>query len=149
MSQNRDMKSSILVVAAGLALLVGCNSTLEENIATVGNTMAYDVTSFTVKAGQKVHVTLKNNGDNPAMTHNWVLVKPGKEASVATAGTEAGPAANYVKAGDADVLASTPIAQPGGTVEVTFTAPKEPGSYPYICTFPGHYTTMKGTMSVQ
>ncbi len=136
---------AFLFVSVGLA---GCGSTAEQNIATVGNTMAYDTTSFSVKAGQKVHVVLKNNGDSPAMTHNFVLVKPGTEAAVAADGTAAGPAGNYVKAGDPNVLASTPIANPRATVEVTFTAPSEPGTYPYICTFPGHFQTMKGTLTV-
>ena len=29
-----------------------------------------------------------------------------------------------------------------------FNAPKEPGIYPYICTFPGHWMMMKGEMKV-
>jgi azurin len=33
------------------------------------------------------------------------------------------------------------------TADVTFTAPAK-GTYPYICTFPGHYQTMKGVMTV-
>ena len=137
-----------LLFALGLAS-TGCGkSTFEQNIASVGNTMAYDVTGFSVKAGQKVKITLKNNADQPAMTHNWVLVKPGTEQQVATDGIAAGPTANYVKAGDANVIAFTPISQPGGTVDVTFTAPSEPGNYPYICTYPGHWTAMKGTMMV-
>ena len=32
---------------------------------------------------------------------------------------------------------------------VRFMAPKTPGNYPYICTFPGHYTIMKGVMVVK
>ena len=30
-----------------------------------------------------------------------------------------------------------------------FTAPKKPGKYPYVCTFPGHWTVMKGVMIVE
>ena len=30
-----------------------------------------------------------------------------------------------------------------------FIAPKEPGEYPYLCTFPGHWIIMKGTMVVK
>ena len=137
-----------LAAVLALVVLAGCGSTAEQSVATVGNTMAYDVTAFSVKAGQKVHLVLKNNGDSPAMTHNWVLVKAGTETAVATDGTAAGPAMNYVKTGDPNVLASTPIANPGATVEVTFTAPSEPGTYPYICTFPGHFQAMKGTLTV-
>jgi azurin len=48
------------------------------------------------------------------------------------------------------VLASTKMAGGGETVEVTFTAPKEPGEYLYICTFPGHYLAgMKGVLVVK
>jgi azurin len=133
----------------GLTLApLGCGKTHEQAIESVGETMAYNVTSFNVKAGQKVHVTLKNNGTTPAMVHNFVLVKAGTEESVAQAGAAAGEAAGYVKAGDANVLASSPLAKPGQTIDFSFTAPAA-GTYPYICTFPGHYQTMKGTLTVE
>jgi len=141
------MKTLWIAVAAASFAVAGCSKGFEQNISTVGNTMAYDVTTFTVKAGEKVHIVLKNNGDNPAMQHNWVLVKPGTETAVATAGIEAGPALGYLKAGDANIIAATPLSQPGATVEVSFTAPAK-GTYPYICTFPGHYQAMKGTLTV-
>ncbi len=46
------------------------------------------------------------------------------------------------------ILAHTPMSTPGETVQVTFTAPSEPGTYRYICTYPGHYVMMQGTMTV-
>ena len=49
---------------------------------------------------------------------------------------------------DDAVLAATDMSEPGETVSVTITAPSEPGDYRYICTFPGHYTVMQGTMTV-
>jgi azurin len=136
-----------IFVALALAVLPACKSTYEQQIGTVGDTMAYDTTTFAVRAGQKVHLTLKNNGTSAAMHHNWVLVQPGHEADVATAGMTAGEAANFVKTGDTNVIASTPLSTPGGSVDVTFTAP-EAGKYPYICTYPGHYMTMKGVLEV-
>ncbi len=33
--------------------------------------------------------------------------------------------------------------------KTAFTAPKEPGEYPYVCTFPGHWRLMKGVMTVE
>ncbi len=132
---------------ACLALVTACKGTAEINLGTVGETMAYDKTAFTVKSGQTVHVVLTNHATSQAMKHNWVLVSPGKEAEVATAGMTAGEAAGYVPKGSADVLAHTGLSQPGGQVEVTFTAPAA-GTYPYICTFPGHYMTMHGTLTV-
>ena len=142
-------KTTLIAIGAAAALvLTACKGTAELNIGTVGETMAYDTASLTVKAGQKVHLVLTNHATSQAMKHNWVLVPQGKEDAVATAGMTAGEAAGYVPAGDADVLASTPLSQPGGQVEVTFTAPSS-GTYTYMCTYPGHYKTMHGTLTVQ
>ncbi len=116
-------------------------------LGTVGETMAYDQTSLTVKSGQTVHLVLANHATSAVMRHNWVLVQPGHEADVATAGMTVGESGGYIPQGDANVIANTPLSTPGGTVDVTFTAPA-PGAYPYICTFPGHYLVMKGTLTV-
>ena len=32
--------------------------------------------------------------------------------------------------------------------KVKFTAPAQPGNYPFVCTFPSHWRTMNGTMEV-
>jgi azurin len=137
----------VLAIAALLFVVAGCKGTAELALGTVGNTMVYDQTSLTVKAGQKVHLVLKNNGSTQAMQHNWVLAKAGTEAAVAEAGGQAGAGSNYVKPNDPNVIASTPISAPDTSTEVIFTAP-DPGSYPFLCTFPGHAATMKGILTV-
>ena len=119
---------------------------VEIEIGSVGETMAFDKTKLTVPTGALVHLVLKNNGATLAMTHNWVLVKVGSEARVALAALQTGPDAGYIASGP-DVLATTTMAAPKATTEVTFTAPA-PGKYPYICTFPGHYMLMKGELTV-
>ncbi len=121
--------------------------TIEIQIASVGNTMAYDKTKLTVPTGATVHLTMKDNATMATLPHNWVLVKPGTEAKVAADGLKLGEAAGYFDVRNTDALAHTPLAKPGGTAEVTFTAPA-PGDYPYICTFPGHYMMMKGVLTV-
>jgi plastocyanin len=66
------------------------------------------------------------------------------QATIARAGGYIPPAFK------AKILAATPLAGAGETVEVTFTAPATPGSYPYVCTFPAHYAGgMKGTLVVK
>jgi azurin len=119
---------------------------VELEIASVGNLMAFNKTKLSVPTGAQVHVTFKNSGTQDVMQHNWVLVMPGKEASVAADGLAKAPDAGYVVP-SADILAYTPLTKPGGTAETTFTAPA-PGAYPYICTFPGHYIMMKGVLTV-
>jgi azurin len=58
---------------------------------------------------------------------------------------------DYVPADQkAHVIASTKLAGPGETVDVTFKVPAKAGTYSYMCTFPGHYTAgMKGQLVVQ
>jgi azurin len=120
---------------------------VEIEIASVANTMAFDKTKLSVPTGAEVHLTMKSNSTMKTLPHNWVLVKTGTEASVAAAGLKYGEPAGYIDVHDHDMLEHTPLATPGETVEVTFTAP-EPGEYPYICTVPGHYLMMKGVLTV-
>jgi azurin len=121
---------------------------VEIQIASVANEMAFDKTALAVPAGAEVHLVLKNNATMSTLPHNWVLVKEGTEATVAAAGLKRGDKAGYVDVMDRDMLAFTPLAKPGETTEVTFSAPTEAGKYPYVCTMPGHYMMMKGVLTV-
>lgn len=46
------------------------------------------------------------------------------------------------------VLHATNLLKEGETARLGFTAPKEPGEYIYVCTFPGHWVRMYGVMLV-
>ncbi len=117
-------------------------------IRPVGNEMRYETTEFTVQAGQEVRVVFENTATSDAMHHNVVVLENEDSVDrVGNAALEAGPAADYIPEDDA-IIAHTAMAAPGETVEVTFTAPDNPGDYPYICTYPGHYMLMQGTMTV-
>jgi len=118
-------------------------------IQPVGNQMKYEQTEFTVPAGEEITLTFENTATSPAMQHNVVILTSNDDEVVKRVG-QAGmnaPDAGYVPDDDA-VLAATDMSQPGETVSVTFTAPSDPGTYRYICTYPGHYTVMQGTMTV-
>ena len=47
-----------------------------------------------------------------------------------------------------DVLFFTPLVNPGESIRKRFVAPAQPDGYPFVCTFPGHWRTMNGLMSV-
>jgi hypothetical protein len=47
------------------------------------------------------------------------------------------------------VIASTKLLQPFSREQVSFNAPEVEGEYPYVCTFPGHWFTMRGVMRVR
>ncbi len=117
-------------------------------IAPVGEEMKYATTEFTVKPGQTVNLTFTNTATSAAMHHNVAILKSTDD--VQTVGQAAASAADtdYIAPRTASrVIAHTAMSAPGETHEVTFTAPAA-GDYPYICTYPGHFIMMKGTMHV-
>ena len=120
-------------------------TTLE--IGSDGENLAFDKTTLTASAGQEVTVNFTNN--SAVQQHNWVLVNGGEAEAqaVADGGLTAGLEADYLPADKANVLANTDVLDGGATDDVTFTAPAA-GSYLYICTVPGHYPLMQGTLTV-
>lgn len=115
--------------------------------------MQYDKKELKVaKDCTSIEVTLKHTGKLPAasMGHNWTLVKTADVAGVANDGLAAGLAANYIKPGDARVIAHTKTVGGGESASVTFPMSKLKAgeSYSYICTFPGHSALMKGTLTI-
>ena len=87
----------------------------------VGNSMHFAPRSVTVAAGQPVELTLRNGGGIP---HDFAL---------------AGGASGPVKL----------EAQGGQTARGTFTI-ETPGTYPFVCTVPGHAAAgMSGTITAR
>ena len=115
------------------------------------NQMKYATTELTVEAGETVRLVFENIAESPSMVHNVLILNTNDEEvveRVGMAGQSAGQSEGYVPDDDA-IIAHTPLAQPGETVEVTFTAPEEPGEYTYVCTYPGHWAMMQGTLTVE
>jgi azurin len=109
--------------------------------------LRYDLPALTAKAGSRVRLVFDNGGD---MLHNVVVVRPGRADAVADAAMKMGiegQSRDYVPASD-DVLQYTSLLQPGASESIYFTAPTAPGQYQYLCTFPGHGFTMRGTLTV-
>lgn len=114
--------------------------------------MQFDVTEFTVAAGQPVRITFENVSPVP-LPHNVLILKPGTLAKVGALANAmlADPQAlakEYIPETD-DILFHTSLIQPNETKDLEFIAPEEPGEYPYTCTFPGHWMIMQGVMTVE
>jgi len=150
--------AALLVAApgAGLPLAVSTAAAADKGAARVieitGNDqMKFSVAAIEAKAGEELKVIFTNVGTLPkeAMGHNWVLLKAGTDVNAfATAGMTA-KATDYIPASMKDkVIAHTPVLGPKGKAEVVFKAPA-PGTYTYICSFPGHYMIMRGTLTVK
>lgn len=118
-----------------------------------GDTIAFSTSEMSVPSScAEVTVTLIHTGQLPAaaMGHNWVLVPQDAVDSVAMAGMSAGLEGNYVPPADDRVVAATKIIGGGESDSVTFSlAALDAGtSYVYVCTFPGHWSIMRGTFTV-
>jgi len=123
---------------------------VEIQLKTIGETMAdmeFSPKQVKVPAGSSVVVILDNEAEAGAMIHNFVLIKRGSADEVYPLAIEAGPDNDYVPADNDNVIAYTPMANPGETVKVEFDAP-EAGIYQFICTYPGH-ASMKGIFVVE
>jgi azurin len=120
---------------------------------TGGDDMKFSVTEIAAKPGETLRIRFKNVGTLPkmAMAHNVVVVKPTtKLAEFITAGGPARDTDFIAPTMKAEVVAATALAGPGETVEATFKVPAAAGAYPFLCSFPGHYTAgMKGTLAVK
>lgn len=112
------------------------------------SSMKYDQSRLSVPAGAKVNLTFENTASAEAMIHNAVFIQTGKQMDVINAGMEVGKEGGFVPEDHPAVIAATDLAQPGETVELSFTAPSKPGTYQYICTYPGH-KSMKGILVVK
>ncbi len=116
----------------------------------VDKNLSYKVRSFEVKAGEPIELTLINPD---AVPHNWALVKPGALARVGDLVNKiiAEPDAasrHYIPRTD-DVIVYTDVVGPQDQFSIRFRAPRTPGRYPYLCTFPGHWMVMNGEMIVK
>jgi len=46
------------------------------------------------------------------------------------------------------IIAMSPLVYPGEQYAIYFDSPDEPGEYPFVCTFPGHWMIMRGILEV-
>jgi putative heme-binding domain-containing protein len=115
-----------------------------------GKNLTFATPTLRAKAGEAIRLTLKNPDVVP---HNWVLAKPGALKTVGEMANRliADPdavARSYVPKTE-DVLFYADVVEPQGTTTIYFEAPRQPGRYPFLCTFPGHWMVMNGEMIVE
>ena len=120
---------------------------------TANDTMKFSQNEIKAKAGQSVTVNFKNVGTLPktAMGHNFILLKSDDLAQGFIQDSLQAGATDYIPENHKDdIIAHTKLLGPGESESVTFTAPSKAGTYPYFCSFPGHYAVgMKGELTVE
>ena len=138
----------LFLIIAMLFSLSGCFSNTVKTVIIQpnGNQMEYMTQAFTVKPSETIRLIMDNTATIEVMKHNIVILNDASKVN--EIGILALSAPNYLPDHPA-IIAATPLANIGSQTEVTFTAPNKPGQYTYICTYPGHYTLMKGIMIVK
>lgn len=120
-------------------------------IKAVKDQLRYDVKQIVVAAGKDFEVRFENPDLIP---HNVVFVQPGTLQAVAEAVQTQAPdkldpqGRAYVPANDNRVLAATKMIEAGKSETIKITAPTTEGTYQFVCTFPGHWSVMRGELIV-
>ncbi len=127
-----------------------CRGPVREMKLQAATGLQYLQKELRAKAGEGIALQF----DNPdIMPHNFVLVAPGAvdrvgELSAKMVAMPDGYARHYVPESP-EVLCYSRMLDPGKQATVYFNAPKEPGRYPYFCSFPGHSQMMRGVLIVE
>ncbi len=120
--------------------------------------MLFTVKQFVVTTGQPVKIVFTNPD---ATDHNLVIVNANvKPDALAEVGMAANEMARDPRNANSDfvpeakkhlILHASPMIGPTRKSQVhvfRFRAPTEPGIYPFVCTFPGHWVVMNGEIVV-
>lgn len=151
-----DMQNASIELKDPVKEPVGASGSINDDlksvvisIKVVPDMMQYNNKLFTVKAGQKVTIDFENPD---GMQHNLLIIKP---KSLQKVGAAADAMLRDPKAAEKsyipempEVLQAIKLLNPEESFQLTFIVPNEPGDYPFVCTFPGHWRGMNGIMRV-
>ncbi|MBY0586956.1 HEAT repeat domain-containing protein [bacterium] len=118
-------------------------------LATIPDRMLYDKEMIVVEMGKPVEIVFENTD---IMPHNLVIGRPGSLEKIGIAGEQMAtePTAverQYVPKSD-QIYVSSRLLQPRDRQRISFIGPREAGVFPFVCTYPGHWRRMYGSMYV-
>lgn len=136
--------------AKALTAAVGDLDLVVVRISPIPETLRFDRTEFTVRAGKPVKVIFASED---AIPHNLVIVQPGSYDEVGELADKMvsdpkGFEKQWVPESD-KIIHATKLVNKGETEVLSFTAPEKPGDYPFVCLFPGHRLLARGIMRVE
>jgi plastocyanin len=126
-----------------LPAVAGAQRDTTITIRAQSSTLEFAPASISVKTGMRLKLRFVNEGTLP---HNFVLPRSDDDIDQLAVAAYQAAESGFVPAAWRDkLIAFTRLASPGETVEVDFVVPA-PGSYTYVCVFPGHAVSMLGTL---
>jgi len=118
-------------------------------IGTLPERMSYDKEVIVIRAGKPVEFLFENYD---LMPHNLVVTLPGalEEIGLAAEASATNPdaQARHFVPKSGKILLASELLQPRETQKLSFLAPKQPGVYPIVCTYPGHWRRMYAALYV-
>ena len=140
---------SLLTLASTQVFAAECKATIDSTDQMSFNTKAIEID----KSCKTFTVELTHSGSLPknVMGHNLVISKEADMQPIATEGLAAGIDKSYLKEGDARVIAHTKIIGAGEKDSLTIDVSKLKADekYGFFCSFPGHISMMKGTITLK
>ena len=111
--------------------------------------MLFDKTSLSAKAGKNIRLVLNHTGKigKEFMGHNFVLLKKDVDVDDFAMLALDFKENEYIPKNN-DFIVHTRMLGGGESDTINFTI-EEPGSYTYVCTFPGHYQIMQGILTIE
>ena len=124
---------------------------LKVKIKCLKERMLFDIDKFSAKRNQPIKIDFYNPDATP---HNFVLVKPNSLEEIGLAANKMAADPLAAKTGEFipksnKIIVHTKMLNQNEKETLRFKAPDKPGEYPYLCTFPGHWTIMKGVLIVK
>lgn len=119
-------------------------------VKTVREGLKFDTTRLVVEKGKPFQIIFENSD---VMPHNLLVVNEGKAAEIGVATMTMGPG-DHDKQGRQYVpknyrlIEGTKLLEPGQKQTLELKAPGKEENLDFVCTFPGHFMTMHGTIVV-
>ena len=111
-------------------------------VVLAGDDMKYSLNEITAKRGEVLRIRLTAIGAAPkaAMAHNLVILRLGSNQIAFVEAAAQAKATDYIPAAMKDqILASTILIGNGESTDIEVKVPARAGTYPFLCTFPGHF----------
>ncbi len=119
-------------------------------VKTVREGLKYDTTRLLVEKGKPYEIIFENSD---VMPHNLLITDGGKAAELGALTMTMGPndkdkqGRQYVPK-NFRLAGGTKLLEPGQKEKLELKAPGNEGTQDFVCTFPGHFMTMHGTIVV-
>ena len=148
--KKKEEKETVKIGSNSSSTSKKSDENVTEVVLLATDMMQFDKNEIRVPAGKKVQLTLRHTGKQAVevMGHNFVLLTQGTEIPAFGAKASAARDNAYIPQDTDAVIVHTKMLGGGQSDTIEFDPPA-PGTYDFICSFPGHYSVMKGKFIVE